>query len=166
MPHYGFRVSSIRHNPALSEPPVVREKGRVRLGRRLSHLGSKMAPASDTVEEENPGRGNDGVHPENGSDGTPSPTLRRRTTLGDRVSAFASNGPVFTHTPHDASMALLLGPLPLVSIIAFCMTIALMAIGACWNDGTAVIAVCTISVASSIIEYAAWWTPDMTGRRF
>src|SRR5690606_14592436 len=33
-----YWVLSIRHNPALNKPPVVQEKRRARLGRRLSRL--------------------------------------------------------------------------------------------------------------------------------
>lgn len=143
---------------------MVREKRRSILGLGVSRLWSRKTPASDSVVVD-AGDGNDGVDPENGSERTPPPAPQRRATLGERVSALASNGPVFVDTPRNTSMTPVFGPLPLVAVLSFCITVSLIATGIYWNDGTAIIAICIISLASSVIGYAAWWTPVLTGAR-
>ncbi|KAI1102950.1 hypothetical protein F4804DRAFT_342870 [Jackrogersella minutella] len=53
----------------------------------------------------------------------------------------------------------LLSPLNVILFLSFLLTIGLVVAGCLWNDGTAVIAIALLSIASSIIGYGAWWTP-------
>lgn len=69
---------------------------------------------------------------------------------------------MFTHIPRQTHMASILGPLLLESVLSFCMTPVLAITSIYWNDGTAIIAICTISLASTIIGDAAWWMPVLT----
>jgi len=57
-------------------------------------------------------------------------------------------------------------PLNILSVGSFLVTIGLI-IGAIFlKDGTAILAVCVISMASSIVGYASWWQPVLMKRSF
>jgi hypothetical protein len=57
-------------------------------------------------------------------------------------------------------------PLNILSVLSFLVTIGLL-IGAIFlKDGTAIVALGTISAASSIVGYASWWQPILMKRAF
>ncbi|OTA95664.1 hypothetical protein M434DRAFT_28561 [Hypoxylon sp. CO27-5] len=55
--------------------------------------------------------------------------------------------------------ALTFSPLNIISFFNCLLTIGLIVAGCFWKDGTAVVAVALLSIASSIISYGAYWTP-------
>ena len=57
-------------------------------------------------------------------------------------------------------------PLNILSIGSFFLTIGLLIWAAIIKDGTAIVAVGTISFASSIVGYASWWSPELMNRTF
>ncbi len=57
-------------------------------------------------------------------------------------------------------------PLNILSVASFFVTIGLIIGAAFLQDGTAIVAVCTISLASSIVGYASWWQPVLMKRSF
>ncbi|TEY71755.1 hypothetical protein BOTCAL_0087g00220 [Botryotinia calthae] len=54
-----------------------------------------------------------------------------------------------------------LSPLELISIISFCLTIAMIALAAIKKDGVALLALPILSLQSSISRYYNWWQPDI-----
>jgi hypothetical protein len=57
-------------------------------------------------------------------------------------------------------------PLNILSVGSFVVTIGLVIGAAFLKDGTAIVAVATISAASSVVGYASWWQPTLTKRAF
>lgn len=57
-------------------------------------------------------------------------------------------------------------PLNILSVGSFLVTLGLMIGAAFLGDGTAMVALGTISAASSIVGYASWWQPTLTKRAF
>jgi hypothetical protein len=55
-------------------------------------------------------------------------------------------------------------PLTILSASSFVMTVGLLIWAALIHDGTACLAVGTISLASSIVGYASWWSPVLMKR--
>ncbi|TAQ88031.1 hypothetical protein B7494_g3641 [Chlorociboria aeruginascens] len=57
-------------------------------------------------------------------------------------------------------------PLNVLSVLSCCLTVGLFIWAVLIKDGTACLALATISLASSIVGYASWWTPALTVRNF
>ncbi|EKD20369.1 hypothetical protein MBM_01051 [Drepanopeziza brunnea f. sp. 'multigermtubi' MB_m1] len=57
-------------------------------------------------------------------------------------------------------------PLKILSVGSFFVTVGLIIGAAFLKDGTAIAAVCTISMVSSIVGYASWWQPVLMKRSF
>ncbi|KAK4445585.1 hypothetical protein QBC34DRAFT_472106 [Podospora aff. communis PSN243] len=113
------------------------------------------------------------VDPENGH---VRPNLvRRQPTMTEKVAGLVSNAPQLRRTesinvPPIAKMGryavppALHSPLHVLSVLSFIMSIGLIVAGIVWKDGTAVVAVCLLSLATSVIGYAAWWRPLLMHR--
>ncbi|KAM7207799.1 hypothetical protein V8F20_001841 [Naviculisporaceae sp. PSN 640] len=97
---------------------------------------------------------------------TPGPgQLKRRQTVSARLGGLISNAPLLGHGQHRASgIPSFTVPLHLVSILSFFMTIVLIIMGVLWEDGTSLVAICLLSIATSVIGYAARWKPQLLGR--
>lgn len=59
-----------------------------------------------------------------------------------------------------------LSPLNILSVLSCLLTIGLLVWAGCIKDGTAMCALGTISLASSIVGYASWWSPVLMNRVF
>lgn len=57
-------------------------------------------------------------------------------------------------------------PLNILSMGSFLVTVGLIIGAVILKDGTAILAVCVISMASSIVGYASWWQPVLMKRSF
>jgi hypothetical protein len=58
----------------------------------------------------------------------------------------------------------MLSPLNILSVLSFFFTMGLIIWAGIVRDGTAIVALGTISLASSIVGYASWWSPRLTKR--
>ena len=56
-------------------------------------------------------------------------------------------------------------PLHLIAIISFMLTVGLVAAAWTWEDGTAIVAILLISLASSVVGYASYWRPLLMNRQ-
>jgi hypothetical protein len=83
------------------------------------------------------------------------PTFRELTGLSDNPNK-----------PKPRVPSKFWSPLNILSVGSFFLTIGLMIWAALIKDGTACVAVGTISLASSIVGYASWWTPELMNRNF
>lgn len=141
LPAYGFRVYTIKHRtPAL--------------------LGVKQATAeTPSVTEEHASKEalSGDVEVETGRVASMLLPKRRTTFQHFRQQlSFNSQRPRI-HTR-------LTSPLNLLSIFSFCVTIALFALAIVKKDGTALVALCTISVVSSLVGLASKWSPVLRTR--
>ncbi|KAF7864263.1 uncharacterized protein EAF02_010231 [Botrytis sinoallii] len=89
---------------------------------------------------------------------TPQP--RRRDTLRARITHRGTN--VDNKKPHVP--ARLWSPLNCLSLISFFLTIGLFIWAVLTHDGTACVALFTMSLASSIVGYASYWSPALMNR--
>ena len=109
----------------------------------------------------------------------PDPVLiSRRSTLAEKVSGLVSNasqpanrmgrGQLPPGEPQRVSRYAVApayhSPLHVLSVLSCLMTIGLIIAGVLWKDGTAVVAVSLLSLATSVIGYAAWWRPVLLQR--
>ncbi|KAH8811981.1 hypothetical protein F5884DRAFT_297390 [Xylogone sp. PMI_703] len=90
----------------------------------------------------------------------PTP-LRRRATIGDRVRAMSTMSP---DKPKPRVPSRKLSPLNILAVLSFLLTFGLLGWAIAVEDGVACIALATISIASSVIGYASWWSPVLMNR--
>lgn len=86
---------------------------------------------------------------------------RRRATLPKITHRGTNLDGLKPHVP-----AKFWSPLNCLSLISFLLTIGLFIWAILTRDGTACVALCTISLASSIVGYASYWSPVLMNRNF
>lgn len=91
--------------------------------------------------------------------GKPASVPHRRSTLRE-LTGLASN----PDKPKPRVPSKFWSPLNVLSVGSFFLTIGLLVWAALIQDGTAIVAVATISFASSIVGYASWWEPELMNR--
>ncbi|KAF7907482.1 uncharacterized protein EAF01_005068 [Botrytis porri] len=134
---FEFKVFVIKHRNA--SPPVVTPPTPANKQRQVS--------ASSSIETS---------HLESGTTLQP----RRRDTLRARITHRGTN--VDDKKPHVP--ARFWSPLNCLSLISFFLTIGLFIWAILTHDGTACVALFTISLASSIVGYASYWSPALMNR--
>ncbi|KAB5542900.1 hypothetical protein GE09DRAFT_1133850 [Coniochaeta sp. 2T2.1] len=103
-----------------------------------------------------------GADPETG--GISPGAVRRRETLGEKMTDYLANPTMVNTAQRPAVPATLYSPVHVLSFLSFLLSLALVGTAVYWKDGTAIVAVGAISVASSVIGYASWWQPILMNR--
>ncbi|KAI1847599.1 hypothetical protein JX266_006451 [Neoarthrinium moseri] len=94
----------------------------------------------------------------------PQPGITRRQTVKDRMTDLIANPTLATNAKRPAIPAALWSPVHLLSVFSMLLTIAMIIAAVFFNDGTAILALCLISLASSIVGAASWWKPLLMRR--
>jgi hypothetical protein len=138
LPKFSFKVLKITHTHTASElaPPKTANRNR-----------AKENSASTSVEL--------GTL-ENG----PSNPLARQSTFNTIKDKIYRDKEKPRVPPQPFS------PLNILSVLSFLLTIGLVIWARYLQDGTAIVALVTISCASSIVGYASWWSPVLMKRTF
>ena len=89
----------------------------------------------------------------------PTPVPRHRSTL-EKLTGLVGN----PDKPKPRVPSKFWSPLNVLSVLSFFLTIGLLIWAALIKDGTAILALGTISLASSIVGYASWWSPELMNR--
>ncbi|CAG8976139.1 hypothetical protein HYALB_00002420 [Hymenoscyphus albidus] len=136
-PALGFKVYSIKHKD--ESPPVTR---------RTSPKESKEALSEGEL---------------------PDAVEAQRVKIKRSESTLKQVQRAITNTfskplPHIPTRTF--SPLNILSIASCLLTIGLLILAALIRDGTACIALTTISLSTSTISYASWWTPILKRRPF
>ncbi|KAK4184148.1 hypothetical protein QBC35DRAFT_67156 [Podospora australis] len=105
--------------------------------------------------------------------------LSRRVTLSERAARFASNAPAvqdntqttIRFSDHEKEpdwkksgsrgFSFPFSVLHSLSVVSFFLTLGTIVAAVSLGDGTALVAVCLLSFATSIIGWAAWWKPSI-----
>lgn len=90
-----------------------------------------------------------------------NPRIQRRPTFKERLTTGLSTN---EEKPKPHVPAAIFSPLNVVSVLSFLLTIGLFVWAILEKDGTAIVAVGTISLVSSIVGYASWWRPALMVR--
>lgn len=170
LPPYAFKVLEIKHSdrslarhPA-GGYPATEAAGTTLMGRIRAVFGGGHLGAD--VEAPSP----DGKNPAAVSTGSPSAScpdiegsvvargLRRQKTLKEKVAnTLVSGGP----SKRPAIPAQLTSPLHILTLFSFLNSLVILACSVLWRDGTAILSISLISLASSIVGYATWWEPRL-----
>lgn len=93
----------------------------------------------------------------------PAPMPRRRSTFRE-LTNFTTNG--HPDKPKPKIPTRLLSPLSILSVTSCLLTLGLFIAAVVIRDATACLALGTISLVSSIVGYASWWSPNLEPRNF
>ncbi|KAK3342811.1 hypothetical protein B0H65DRAFT_230907 [Neurospora tetraspora] len=111
------------------------------------------------------------VDPEHG-DHVPTPGINRQPTMSERITDIVTAPKMMTPQRVASSPnarytvpPALDSPMHVINVFSFLITVAILIISAYWNDGAAVTAIVTISVAASVMGYASWWYPLLMARQ-
>ncbi|KAK0672051.1 hypothetical protein QBC41DRAFT_39021 [Cercophora samala] len=88
-----------------------------------------------------------------GSSSTLTPTDPPHHLLHHRTSTIKPSVPATFYSP-----------VHLLSLFSFALTLAIIILSALWEDGTAILAIVMISLASSVVCYASLWKPVLMNR--
>jgi hypothetical protein len=156
-----------RRGSRIPGPPSLggKETSNGQRGRRGGMKSEETLPPGDSANvtfriAPDPEQG--GIQPQLG-------LIRRRTMKENLTDILANpkllaNQTLANNSQRPAVPAALYSPVHILSFVSFLLTLALVGTAAYWKDGTAIVAVSAISVASSIVGYASWWEPMLMNR--
>ncbi|KAI0026048.1 hypothetical protein F4780DRAFT_4621 [Xylariomycetidae sp. FL0641] len=96
--------------------------------------------------------------------GPPQPGIARRTTMKEKMQDFVANPTLANTTKRPAIPATLFSPIHILEIFSTALTFSLIGFAAHYKDGTAILAVSLIALASSVVGWASWWRPILMNR--
>ncbi|RYP01297.1 hypothetical protein DL763_000269 [Monosporascus cannonballus] len=90
--------------------------------------------------------------------------LKRRVTMKEKVQDFVANPTLANNAKRPAVPPTLYSPLHILTVFSVVVTIGMIIAAAFWNDGTAILSVSLLSLASSVVGLASWWRPLLMSR--
>ncbi|KAI0477249.1 hypothetical protein GGR56DRAFT_398197 [Xylariaceae sp. FL0804] len=96
--------------------------------------------------------------------GTPFQGISRRSTVKEKVQDKLAHPTLNSSTERPAIPANLLSPIHILEVFSVLLTGAIIAFAAAYNDGTAILAVTLMALASSVVGWASWWKPMLMNR--
>lgn len=182
---FEFKVLEIRHKELLE--PFARDGPKVPWWRRIwtrpkSPNGAKIetvgAPDPDT--EGTTSLGPDGSPAQNTnrkkttvqidlerghSAMTTHPGPPRRTaTMAERITDALTKPTMLNSEERYSVPPTSYSPTHILSVISCLLTVGIIIAARYWEDGTAILAIAVISIASSVVCYASWWQPILMNR--
>lgn len=165
LPAYSFRVLEIKHSARTlshSSDSAATPTAPPGLFGGLKALfgGGEPEPRSADVESVSAGRKSES--PDVSAPDTEGAIMikgiRRQNTFREKVeNTLVSGG----RNKRPAVPARLASPLHMLTLFSFLVSLAILACAIVWRDGTAIVSIFFISIASSIVSYATWWEPRL-----
>ncbi|KAI5921248.1 hypothetical protein F4810DRAFT_372155 [Camillea tinctor] len=90
--------------------------------------------------------------------------VARSDTMKDRMQDYMANPTLRNDEERPAIPATLFSPIHILEIFSTLLTFSIIAFAAYYKDGTAILAVSLISLASSVVGLASLWTPRLMKR--
>ncbi|EFZ02381.1 hypothetical protein X797_000282 [Metarhizium robertsii] len=90
---------------------------------------------------------------------------RRRSTARERAQDLLTSPTVAVGSNRPAVPAKLFSPIHILSIFSCALSIGLIVMAAVCQDGTAILAITLISLASTVVGYASFWRPILMKRK-
>ncbi|KAK3381451.1 hypothetical protein B0H63DRAFT_205173 [Podospora didyma] len=102
----------------------------------------------------------DSIDPELGT-----PEIRRAYTMSEKFTDILANGTMVSSQERFTVPPAYYSPVNILSVLSFLLSCGLVVAARYWEDGTAIVAVVLMSLASSVVGYASWWRPLLMNRR-
>ncbi|KHN95944.1 uncharacterized protein MAM_06306 [Metarhizium album ARSEF 1941] len=90
---------------------------------------------------------------------------RRRSTARERAQDLLTSPTVAASGDRPAVPAQLLSPIHILSFFSCALSIVIIIMAAIYQDGTAILAITLISLASTVVGYASFWRPILMKRQ-
>ncbi|KAI0388553.1 hypothetical protein F5Y17DRAFT_196298 [Xylariaceae sp. FL0594] len=94
----------------------------------------------------------------------PPQMIQRRPTMKEKVQDFVANPTLANMSRRPAIPATLYSPIHILEIFSALLTYALIGFAVSQQDGTAIIAISLMGLASSVVGWASWWRPLLMHR--
>lgn len=94
----------------------------------------------------------------------PQQGITRRATMKEKVQDFVANPTLANNAKRPAVPPTLYSPLHILTVFSVLITIGMIIAAAFWNDGSAILSVSLLSLASSVVGLASWWRPLLMSR--
>ncbi|KAI1504762.1 hypothetical protein F5X99DRAFT_370907 [Biscogniauxia marginata] len=94
----------------------------------------------------------------------PTQGITRRATMREKVQDFVANPTLANTSKRPAIPATLYSPIHILEIFSVILTFSIIGFAAYYKDGTAILAVSLVSLASSVVGWASWWRPILMNR--
>ncbi|KAI1157797.1 hypothetical protein F5B18DRAFT_138554 [Nemania serpens] len=94
----------------------------------------------------------------------PAQNLIRRATMREKVQDFVANPTLANTNARPAIPATLYSPMHILEAFSALLTFAIIAFAGTQKDGTAILAVTLMALASSVVGWASWWRPILMNR--
>ncbi|KAI1268191.1 hypothetical protein F5Y18DRAFT_280778 [Xylariaceae sp. FL1019] len=177
----GFEVGQIATNGASTFFEKLRSRGQSnnankRTNTSLSQARSIRGPPPDAFDDGDEESGERHIHgratglsvafsdAEAGVANAPTQGITRRTTMKEKVQDFVANPTLANTKARPAIPATLYSPIHILEIFSVLVTFSIIGFAVHFKDGTAIIAVFLMAMASSIVGWASWWRPVLMNR--
>ena len=91
--------------------------------------------------------------------------LKRRTTAKEHAQDLLTSPTVAVGGQRPAVPAKIFSPIHILSIFSCLLSIGLIGLAASCQDGTAILAIALVSLASTVVGYASFWRPILMKRK-
>jgi hypothetical protein len=153
--HNGMYVTTLNYFPNIIHPIEDLAPFTFRVY-QITHRGHNAKPTPPPTDKSSQQSSSTSIELESG---VPTRVSHRRSTLRE-LTGLAAN----PEEPKPRVPSKILSPLNILSVGSFFLTLGLLIWAAVIEDGTAIVALGTISLASSIVGYASWWSPELMNR--
>ncbi|KAL7622110.1 hypothetical protein AAE478_007612 [Parahypoxylon ruwenzoriense] len=90
--------------------------------------------------------------------------VTRRATVREKMQDFVAYPTLVNTSGRPAIPATLYSPVHILSVFSVILTGAIIGLAAHYQDGTAIVSVSLVSLASSVVGWASWWKPILMNR--
>ncbi|TVY40031.1 hypothetical protein LOCC1_G007303 [Lachnellula occidentalis] len=157
--HNGTTVPTLNYFPNIIHP-IDQQPPLSFVVFKITHKEKTPVDSLPSTANTNPSKGNSTSTSVDRGDLEKGPPIKRRSTFKEQLEQkFTTTSP-----PHIPTRTY--SPLSVLSVVSCLLTVGLLIWAFLIPDGTAVLALGTISLASSIVGYASWWSPVLTKRNF
>jgi hypothetical protein len=94
----------------------------------------------------------------------PGTQPKRRGTMSEKLSDVMTSPTMVNSNDRYTVPPNYYSPVHVLNVLSFFLTIGIIVGAGVWHDGTAMLAISLISLASSVICYASWWHPKLMNR--
>ncbi|KAK4458020.1 hypothetical protein QBC42DRAFT_28828 [Cladorrhinum samala] len=89
---------------------------------------------------------------------------RRTATMAERFTDALTKPTMLNSKERYSVPPTSYSPTHILSVISCLLTVGIIIAASYWKDGTAILAIAIISIASSVVCYASWWQPILMNR--
>lgn len=163
LPAYSFKAFEIKHSEKARARPNLTSSMAVTspigfLSRLKGFISGKEPAQKADVESARRNSGSPDAAAPDTEGNVEIRGIRRQNTFREKVeNTLVSGG----RNKRPAIPAKLYSPLHMLTLFSFLISVAILVCAVIWRDGTAIISISLISLASSIVSYSTWWEPRL-----